>query len=199
MTAAAGAHAFYEIKLDLGSEIPDRQVAALLVEHEMEGRRHGYLSLLYGFKWQGRVYKRWGGTGGAVEGRGGWEGRRGGCRGRPCWLRVCFVYGAHPLSGYHYPPVRSKPVRPCDLRVPGFYLGTVNWNKPHPTLLLHTLSHTPRPLPPPPHPFRDGEEVSPLDLVFSGWSHALPRAGALELVVAVLPPALCPWLANRWG
>eukprot|EP00198_Chlamydomonas_reinhardtii_P011980 XP_001701317.1 predicted protein [Chlamydomonas reinhardtii] len=86
--------------LDLGSEIPDRQVAALLVEHEMEGRRHGYLSLLYGFKWQGRV---------------------------------------------------------------------------------------------------DGEEVSPLDLVFSGWSHALPRAGALELVVAVLPPALCPWLANRWG
>eukprot|EP00198_Chlamydomonas_reinhardtii_P011956 XP_001701293.1 predicted protein [Chlamydomonas reinhardtii] len=61
-------------------------VAALLVEQEMEGRRHGYLSLLYGFKWQGRV---------------------------------------------------------------------------------------------------DGEEVSPLDLVFSGWSHALPRADALELVVAV--------------
>ncbi len=36
-----------------------------------------------------------------------------------------------------------------------------------------------------------------MDLVFSGWSHALPRAGALELVVAVLPPALCPWLANK--
>ena len=105
VTAAAGAHAFYDITLDLGSEIPDRQVAALLVEHEMEGRRHGYLSLLYGFKWQGRVYKRWGGTGGAVEGRGGWEGRRGGCRGRPCWLCVCFMYGAHPLSGYHYPAV----------------------------------------------------------------------------------------------
>ncbi|PNW79898.1 hypothetical protein CHLRE_08g371200v5 [Chlamydomonas reinhardtii] len=101
VTAAAGAHAFYDITLDLGSEIPDRQVAALLVEQEMEGRRHGYLSLLYGFKWQGRVYKR------------------------------------------------------------------------------------------------DGEEVSPLDLVFSGWSHALPRADALELVVAVLPPALCPCLANR--
>ncbi|PNW79900.1 hypothetical protein CHLRE_08g371301v5 [Chlamydomonas reinhardtii] len=101
VTAAASTHAFYDIKLDLGSEIPDRQVAALLVEHEMEGRRHGYLSLLYGFKWQGRVY------------------------------------------------------------------------------------------------MRNGEEVSPLDLVFSGWSHALPRAGALELMVAVLPPALCPWLANR--
>ncbi|KAG2484703.1 hypothetical protein HYH03_016531 [Edaphochlamys debaryana] len=99
--AAAGAQAFLPVNLDLSRDLPDRATASLLIEHEMEARRHGFRSCLYGLKWLGKVYKR------------------------------------------------------------------------------------------------DGEEVVPIDVMFTGWTHSLPHQGRMELVVQVLPPALCPWLVNR--
>ncbi|KXZ52815.1 hypothetical protein GPECTOR_8g20 [Gonium pectorale] len=95
-----GPHSFHACTLDLTRELPDRATASLLLEQEMEARRHGHRSLLYGLKWRGKVYRR------------------------------------------------------------------------------------------------SGVEVTPLDVMFSGWTHSLPYDGKLELIVQVLPPQLCPWLAN---
>ncbi|GFR44012.1 hypothetical protein Agub_g5167 [Astrephomene gubernaculifera] len=99
--AFSGPHGVYSAALDLRMDLPDRAIAALLIEHEMDMRRHGYRSTFLTVKWRGKVYKR------------------------------------------------------------------------------------------------DGEEIEPLDVMFSGWTHHLPYEGVLELRVRVLPPHLCPWLANR--
>ncbi|GLI64472.1 hypothetical protein VaNZ11_007746 [Volvox africanus] len=54
----SGPHALHHALFDLSLDLPDREVAALLVEHEVEARRHGYLSAFKGVKWRGEVCKR---------------------------------------------------------------------------------------------------------------------------------------------
>lgn len=46
---------------------------------------------------------------------------------------------------------------------------------------------------------RDGMEIVPLDVVYSGWVHSPPFEGLLELNVTLVPPhaTYCTWLRNK--